>query len=140
MWLYRTSGDASLPIVLFEYQPDRCHHRPTDFLGGWSGYLHTDGYEAYHKLENVTVIGCFGHVRRRFVEILKTVPVKARPGSEALRGKEFCDRLFALEREYIKAWDPLLPPEDNFKARCEARLKKSKPVRKPSIKHLFRPL
>lgn len=45
MWLYRTSGDTKRPIVLYEYQPDRCHHRPADFLEGWSGYLHTDGYE-----------------------------------------------------------------------------------------------
>jgi len=123
MWLYRTSGDAARPVVYYEYQPDRCHHRPADFLGNWSGYLHTDGFEGYHKLKNVTVIGCFGHVRRRFVEILKTVSAKARAGSEAMRGKEFCDRLFALEREFAK-----LPPDENFKARYEARLKQSKPV------------
>ena len=79
MWLYRNSGDAKNAIVLYEYQPDRCHHRPANFLGGWSGYLHTDGYEAYHKLENVTVIGCFAHVRRRFANILKTIP-KNTPG------------------------------------------------------------
>jgi len=40
-----------------------------------------------------------------------------------MRGKEFCDRLFALEREFAK-----LPSDDNFKARYEARLEKSKPV------------
>jgi len=119
MWLYRTSGDAKNAIVCFEYQPDRCHHRPADFLGDWSGYLHTDGYEAYHKLENVTVIGCFAHVRRRFANILKTLPTKARTDSESLRGLQLCDRLFALEREYAK-----LSPDDKFKA----RLKKSKPA------------
>lgn len=47
MWLYRTSGDAERPIVLYDYQPDRKHHRPADFLDNWSGYLHADGYKAY---------------------------------------------------------------------------------------------
>jgi hypothetical protein len=123
MWIYRTSGDAKNAIVLYEYQPDRCHHRPADFLGGWSGYLHSDGFEGYHKLENVKVIGCWAHVRRKFTDILKTLPEKSRAGTESMRGKEFCDRLFALEREYAK-----LSPNNNFKARYEARLKQSKPV------------
>jgi len=123
MWLYRASGDAGHATVLYDYQPDRKYHRPADFLDGWSGYLHTDGYEAYHRLQNVTVIGCWAHVRRKFTDILKTLPEKARAGSEAMRGKVFCDRLFALEREFSK-----LPPDDNFKARYEARLEKSKPV------------
>jgi hypothetical protein len=119
MWLYRSSGDAKNAIVLYEYQPDRRHHRPADFLGGWSGYLHTDGYEAYHKLENVTSIGCWAHVRRKFAEILKTIPAKARAGSECVKGLQLCDRLFALEREYAK-----FSPDD----KCKARLRKSKPV------------
>jgi len=123
MWLYRTSGDAVRHVVYYEYKPDHKERHPADFLRGWSGYLHTDGYQGYHKLENVTVIACFAHVRRRFAEVLKTIPANARAGSETLRGLQFCDRLFALEREYAK-----LPPGDNFKARYEARLKQSKPV------------
>jgi len=123
MWLYRSSGDTERPVVLYDYQPDRCHRRPADFLEGWSGYLHTDGYQAYKKLQNVTVIACLAHVRRKFTDVLKTLPETARAGSESMRGKEFCDQLFALEREFAK-----LPPDGNFKARYEARLKKSKPV------------
>jgi hypothetical protein len=118
-----TASDTKNAVVLYEYQPDRRHNRPADFLDGWSGYLHTDGYQAYHKLPNVTVVGCLAHVRRRFADILKTLPEHARTGSEAMRGKEFCDRLFALEREFAK-----LPPDDNFRSRYEARLEKSKPV------------
>jgi len=40
-----------------------------------------------------------------------------------LRGRQYCDQLFALEREYAN-----LPPDDNFKARYESRLKQSEPV------------
>ena len=130
MWVYRTSGDAARPIVLYDYQPDRGHNRPADFLRGWSGYLHTDGYEAYHKLEHVTVIGCWAHVRRKFADILKTIPEHARAGSESMQGLKFCDDLFALEREYAKIFSSLIPTDDNFNARYKARLKQSKPVMK----------
>ena len=57
MWLYRTSGDALHPIVLYDYQPDRRSKRPTEFLNEFKGYLHTDGYEGYHGLRNeITIV------------------------------------------------------------------------------------
>ena len=40
-----------------------------------------------------------------------------------MQGKQFCDRLFELEREFAQ-----LPPDDNFQARHQARVKYSKPV------------
>ena len=38
--------------------------------------------------------------RSKFDEALKGLPEKARAGSLALRGKQYCDRLFALERKF----------------------------------------
>jgi hypothetical protein len=57
--LYRTGGDAKTAIVLYEYQPDRRAKRPAEFLKGFKGYLHTDGYAAYHTGlgEGVIVVG-----------------------------------------------------------------------------------
>ena len=58
LWCYRTSGDAEEPIVLAEYRPDRKNYNPAVFLKGYSGYLHTDGYDAYHKLPpEIVVVG-----------------------------------------------------------------------------------
>jgi len=116
MWLYRTSGDANHPIVLYEYQPDRKALRPREFLKDFKGFLHTDGYDGYHKLpENITVVGRWAHVRRKFDEALKVVPVKGREDSLALVGKRYCDRLFELEREFAD-----LAPEERHKKRQEA--------------------
>ncbi|MDD4496012.1 MAG: IS66 family transposase, partial [Eubacteriales bacterium] len=120
MWLYRTSGDAEHPIVLFEYQPDRKKQRPKDFLNGFKGYLHTDGYAGYHSLpEGITVVGCLAHARRKFDEALKLVPPGKRGNSGPLIGKQFCDRLFAMEKEWAE-----LPPEE----RLGKRRKLEKPV------------
>jgi hypothetical protein len=93
-------------------------------LEGFSGYLHSDGYQAYHNLpSDITVVGCWAHLRRKFTDILKSIPDYNKPGSLAMRGTEYCDKLFELEREYAK-----LTTDDNFKARYETRLKKSAPI------------
>jgi len=44
MWLYRTSGYAEHPVVLYEYQPNKSLCNSKSFLNGFMGYLHTDGY------------------------------------------------------------------------------------------------
>jgi transposase len=119
MWLYRTGSDAAHPIVLYDYQPDRKAKRPTEFLKGFEGYLHTDGYDAYRKMPGVTIDGCWAHARRKFDEALKTLPEKDREGSSILCGKRYCDQLFELERGFSA-----LPPNERF----EQRQKLSRPV------------
>jgi transposase len=115
MWLYRTSSDAEHPIILYEYQPDRKAKRPAEFLRGFKGYLHTDGYWVYHGLPgDITIVGCWAHLRRKFDEALKALPDKDREGSLALCGKRYCDSLFQLERGFVS-----LRPEDRFERRLE---------------------
>jgi len=101
MWAYRTSGDAEHPIVLFEYQPDKRQERPRDFLRGFSGYLVTDGFQSYHCLpDNIIVVGCFYHVRSKLFDALKVLKTDdERKGSLALVGKEYCDKIFEIERK-----------------------------------------
>ena len=129
MWLYRTSGDTERHIVLYDYRSSRERKHPKEFLKNFKGFLHTDGYDVYHGLKSdIIVVGCWAHVRRKFDEALKIIPEKDRIGSQALHGKHFCDTLFKLERKFTENFNPLLPLDDNFKERYEARLKQSKPV------------
>lgn len=122
MWLYRSLGgeakqpsDVPHPIVLYEYQPNRKKENPQQFLTGFKGYLHTDGYDVYHSLpDDIIVVGCWAHVRRKFDEGVKALLPKDREGSSVLRGKRYCDRLFELEREFSE-----LPPEERYKKRLE---------------------
>ena len=113
-WLYRTGGCAEHPIVLYEYQPTRSSSHPERFLNGWEGYLHTDGYSGYHNLPNITVVGCFAHVRRKFDEALRIIPAEERPGTAAAKGLDFCNRLFGLEREFSG-----IPPDERKSKRLE---------------------
>ena len=116
MWLYRTGGDAKRPTILYEYQPGRGGEHPETFLRGWRGFCHTDGYSPYHGLEGVTAVGCWAHVRRKFDEAFKIAKASDSP---AKVGLDFCNQLFALEREFAE----LSPLE-----RYEKRKTQSKPV------------
>lgn len=103
MWLYRTSGDTDSAIVLYEYQPDRTAKRAKQFLEGFQGYLHVDGYAAYHNLsDDITVCGCWSHARRKFDEALKSIKPSECIGSQSLQGKTYCDKLFAIEKSLDK--------------------------------------
>jgi transposase len=122
MWLYMTGIFAAVSIVLYEYQPTRSSSHPRKFLGGFKGYLHTDGYSGYHCLPpDIAVVGCWAHVRRKFDEALKAAPPDTRDSTPSQKGLEFCNKLFSLEREYA---EKKLAPEKRY----EARLEHSKPV------------
>ena len=85
MWLYRTSGDAEHPIVLYEYSPNRKPKNAEVFLEGFKGWLHADGYPGYHSLpENIRVVGCWAHARRKFDEAVNSLPKQEQAGSAAL--------------------------------------------------------
>jgi len=118
MWVYCTGNLArSPPIVLFEYQPNRSGDHPKTFLEGAKGfYLQTDGYSGYNAVENATHCGCWAHQRRKFEEAM---PKNAPKDNNARIGLEFCQKLFAFEKELKK-----LAPEE----RLEKRVEKSKPV------------
>lgn len=120
MWLYRTGTHTGQPIVLYEYRPDRKASNAERFLEGFSGWLHADGYQGYHRLpEQIRVVGCWAHLRRKFDEAVKSLPKKDQPDSTALQGQAYCSKLFSIERELRE-----LPPEERY----TQRLKRSKPV------------
>ena len=119
MWLYRTSGDTGRPIVLFDYQPGRGACHPKTFLSGFKGYLHTDGYGVYHKLPEITVVGCWAHARRKFDEAMKSLPKGKARNSSAAQGLAYCNLLFKIE-EGLAGLSP--------KERHDQRLKQAKPV------------
>ena len=119
MWLYRTSGDINRPIVLFDYQPGRGACYPKAFLNGFKGYLHTDGYDVYYKLPEITVVGCCAHARKKFDEAMKSLPKGKAKGSSAAQGLAYCNLLLKVEEGSVD-----LSPQKRY----DQRLKQAKPV------------
>ncbi len=119
MWLYRT-GREGPPIILYDYRKTRGGEHPRNFLSGFRGYLHVDGYPGYHKVTGVTLVGCWAHARRKFDEALKALPdANQKAAVTAREGLAFCNRLFAIEREIKEN-----TPEERLKVRTE----QSRPV------------
>lgn len=119
MWLYRTGKWDTKPIVLFQYQPSRSGKNPQEYLSDFKGYLHTDGYVGYEKVEGVIRVGCWAHLRRKFMEAMPKGAEKLLVPCTAEKGKHFCDELFRLEKECISL---------SSKERKEQRLKKETPI------------
>lgn len=115
VWLYRTSGCVEQPIVLYEYQPSRKVEHAEAFLKDFSGWLHADDYLGYHKLpENIRVVGCWAHARRKFDEALQTLPKGKRQDSLVATDEFYCTRLFHLELSLVE-----LTPEERYTKRLE---------------------
>jgi transposase len=77
----------------------RAEH-PRNFLQGFKGYLHVDGYPGYHKVTDVTLVGCWAHARRKFDEAIKVLPPSQdKTATAAQQGLTFCNQLFAIERD-----------------------------------------
>ena len=125
MWVYRTSGDAEHAVVLYDYKPSRSGDCAKEFLNRFRGYLHTDGHSGYRaKLpDDVIVVGCWAHARRRFNDALRVIPEKSRIGTVEAEAIYRLLQIYKLEEEYAKYL-----PDENFKARFEARQKRTKPL------------
>jgi len=56
--------------VLYDYHNSRAGQCAVDFLQGYNGYLQVDGYQGYEQTQ-ATLIGCWAHARRKFMEAKK---------------------------------------------------------------------
>jgi transposase len=119
MWVYLTGGREK-PILIYEYAPGRGGIFPSQFLEDFKGYLQTDAYGGYNVLrarENITVLGCMAHVRRKFIEIVK----RTNKTGKAQVAVNYIAKLYAIEKS---AREKNLTLDDIFKLRQE----KAKPI------------
>lgn len=73
MWMF-AGGSPDKFSYVYRYNASRAHDIPLAFLQDFDGYLHADGFSAYdtvaHK-SKIKLVGCWYHVRRKFVEAAK---------------------------------------------------------------------
>lgn len=114
MWLYRTGSGDKEPVVMYDYRPSRNGDHAAEYLKGFKGYVHSDGYSGYGKLKDVTRCGCWAHLRRKFVESIPPGKETDLSGSYAVAGRDRCDQLFSIENGLKD-----LSPEDRYTKRLE---------------------
>ena len=86
--------------VVFKYDSSRSGEVAKKFYEGFKGTLITDAYAGYEKVEGIKRALCWSHLRRYYVE---SIPLDSKgneiAGSKGAEGREFCDRLFEIERQ-----------------------------------------
>ena len=74
----------------------------------------------YHSLpEDITVVGCWAHLRRKFDEAVKSLSKGKTKGSSASQGLTYCNLLFGIEQEIA---------DQTAEERYNQRLEQAKPV------------
>ncbi len=97
VWLFSSGRYAEKKIHIYKHGPSRGSEVLENLLAGYKGYLHLDGYSSYGKLTDVTSIGCFAHVRRKFYD---TLPAKEGEKKSTSRlAVERCDVIFQEEKK-----------------------------------------
>ena len=129
MWVYRSGYMyPEKQIVLYEYQRTRNASHPREFLKDYSGICVTDGYQVYHTLEkekeDLTIAGCWVHGRRKFEEVLVTIPAEGKKESVAYLAMK---QIQAIYREEGKLKD----------LSSEERLAQRQVVIRPLVDALF---
>jgi transposase len=107
MWVYtRQPTEKQKALSVYEYTPDRKGEHPQAFLKGFSGYLQADAYSGFDPLfskdtegrQKVKEVGCWGHSRRKFVDVLTLDP-----NSIAQELLEMIQSLYLIERHMKQA-------------------------------------
>lgn len=112
MWVYCCGSDRpseKTNIVLYDYHNSRAAQCAIDFLDGYQGYMHVDGYNAY-GLTEAKLVACLAHIRRKFVDA-KKIQAKSRTGKVDV-ALNLIGQLYGLE-ERIKE----KPIEEKFNIR-----------------------
>ena len=138
MWIYLTGSDGLPPIVLYDYEAGRSGTYARDFLEGFTGLLQCDGYQGYNKVEDVILVCCLAHCRRKFYEAIpagrrkaiKLLDINSKTWIDdpvipdeneqeklipAEIGLSYCNKLFYIERELKNI------PADERKAKREEK-------------------
>lgn len=123
MWVYTSNIDN--PIILYDYQKTRSSSCPKNFLHGFHGYLQTDAYAGYNKVDNVRHVYCMAHIRRKFYDIVNNLTPEALKKSRAVIGFNYCEQIYKVEKE-IKSIASYY--DDFYDARHRLRLEKLAPL------------
>lgn len=97
MWVYGSIKGCKKSIRYFDYRSGRSGKYPQEFLKGFHGYIHTDAYRGYEKVEEITRCFCWTHLRRYFVDALPK-NVKSSKATIPAQAIEHINKLFSIEK------------------------------------------
>jgi transposase len=124
MWVFR-GGDPDKPVLIYRYDPSRAGDVPMELLCEYKGYIQTDGYPGYDAIgekDEIIHLGCWAHVRRKFMDAVKA----RKKGSKGKKG--YADQALTLIRELYAVEKEVNAKGLSMEERREIRQGKSKPL------------
>jgi transposase len=100
MWVQASGYASTYPVILFDYDPSRSGRVPKRLLTGYRGAIMVDGYEGYDSVcreGDITRLGCWAHVRRKFTEAAKVAGKKGKSAKTDYALK-LIGKLYQIER------------------------------------------
>lgn len=100
MWV-RVGGPPTQPIRLFHYADNRGGDVARVLLSDYQGYVQTDDYAGYNgacSTNKITQLGCWAHVRRKFIEAQKANSGKNKKPSKADMAISLIGKLYLIEK------------------------------------------
>jgi len=120
MWVMR-AGPPDHCAVLYHYATSRAQTVPEHMLSGFAGYLQTDGYAGYNGVlanDAITGLGCWAHVRRKFVEAQKALPK-----AQQTKGNKVTQALAYIGKLSCISWNAPWPTNRPTRNRSSGRPK-----------------
>jgi len=105
MWLYR-GGVPEKPALVYQYAPTRSGKVAETFIGDFAGYVQSDAFAGYDRLEGkpgIRLMGCWAHARRKFYAVIqakkKIRSKRKNPKSLADEALDFIRQLYRIEKQ-----------------------------------------
>ena len=108
MWLFR-GGVPHKPAVVYRYDPSRSGQVAESFIGDYQGYVQSDAFSGYNRLERkpgIRLLGCWAHARRKFVDVAKVKKKirskRKKPKGLAEEALDFIGQLYRIEKQALE--------------------------------------
>jgi len=100
MWIFR-GGEVESPSLVYRYSPTRSGNVASSFIDNYVGAVQTDGYAGYNFLdasESIAHLGCWAHVRRKFMDARKAGSTKSQKSGSVDVALGYIRKLYAIEK------------------------------------------
>ena len=100
MWIFR-GGDPQRASLIYRYAPTRSGAVASSFIKGYEGVVQTDGYVGYDFLdadESIVHLGCWAHVRRKFMDAAKAGSSKSKKSTSVDVALGYIRKLYGIEK------------------------------------------
>ncbi len=101
MWIFR-GGDPQKVSLIYRYAPTRSGDVAASFIKKYKGAVQTDGYVGYDFLDtkdSIIHLGCWAHVRRKFMDAAKAGSSKSKKRGSVDVALGYIRKLYGIEKQ-----------------------------------------